>query len=102
MKSAMLKGSKYLVPLKYCVVNKSSVTLFSPYFKEDFNHFIASRHEKKDAIEVFTQLCYALEELFKLGYVHRSVCPEKVRLSYKPLEVHLVGYGTAALSSTVL
>jgi hypothetical protein len=43
-----------------------------------------------------------LEELYKLGYVHRSVCPEKVLITHEPLEVHLAGYSTATLASTML
>jgi hypothetical protein len=73
------------------------VTITSTYFGQNFNHFLVTPHEKKAAVDVFTYICYALEELYKLGYVHRSICPEKVCLTYEPLEVHLAGYGTATL-----
>ena len=88
--------------MKNCLVNKNTVAILSPYFQYDFNHFIASIHDHSDAVELFTQLCYALEELFKLGYIHRSVCPEKVRVTTDPLRVYLAGYSTATPVGTFL
>jgi hypothetical protein len=102
MKMAKINKLKYLIPIKNCLVNKSTVAILSDTYQYDFNHFLNCQHDKNAPIELFTQLCYALEELFKLGYVHRSVCPEKVRITYDPLAVHLAGYSTATLSTTLL